>query len=66
MPYHVYVVKNHLSYICQQQTEQGFKCGKCGRGNIKPKQRFLCKVCNAKVTKVVRIEQWIPYHNRFI
>jgi hypothetical protein len=43
-------------FVCMP-TALGFKCGRCGHGNLgpDPKLRQQCRVCKSRVSEVLRI-----------
>ena len=51
----VFVGTTDLSYVCMA-TPRGWKCGKCGHGNLgaEPHTGQFCAVCHIRVTCVNR------------
>lgn len=54
--------KNGIFYQCRPTDKYHiFKCGKCGRGNVKAEERSLCRVCGSRVAQVLKIsEAYLP------
>jgi hypothetical protein len=62
------VVVKHKALGCRfvcLPTPRGFKCGRCGHGNLglDPKAGRRCRVCRAKVAEVLRVsnkDRFVP------
>lgn len=50
----VYVRKGteNCYYTSQYFSGSGWKCGRCGIGNLKPEKGYRCRKCSARVVQV--------------